>query len=196
MKKNFKGECKLFLITFLLLISSLSFQSVSAENGENVIPNLESHPIENLTLTTPSIDNSEWELSVSVSENEENISKIKLETQICVYDPILCHAPQIIEMIESNNSWNGKIITLEKHSYVNWRIHLIYENGSETLIPERSDGYAKVWSNCWEIMEDQVIINNFEVCGKESSEDNNIPGFTTLFAIMSLILATSLTKKD
>ena len=48
-------------------------------------------------------------------------------------------------MTNTDNSWNGIITTLEKHSYVNWRIHIVYENGFE-ISPERSEGYAKVWS--------------------------------------------------
>ena len=102
------------------------------------------------------------------------MTKLKLETQICVFDPILCHAPEIIDMTNTDNSWNGIITTLEKHSYVNWRIHIVYENGSEILVPERSEGYAKVWSTCWEIMQDQEIITGGDKCDDVIDEDGNI----------------------
>ena len=186
-----KNSVLLYFIILILILNNLT--TVSAEKGTDNIPNLENTPLENLTFTTPSIDLSNWELSVSISDSAENITKLKLETQICVYDPILCHAPETIDMINSNNSWSGSITTLEKHSYVNWRIHIIYENDSEILIPERAEGYAKVWSGCWEIMENQTIISGGELCG--NSVDSNVSGFPFISALLSLSLATIFFRK-
>ena len=190
-------------VILTLLIFTLVFSNVIpvyAENGIDVTPNLENSPLGNLTFTTPSEDLSKWELTTDVSENAENISHLKLETQICIYDPILCHAPQTIDMTSENNiSWTASITTLEKHSYVNWRIHIIYENESELLIPERSDGYAKVWSTCWEIMENQTIINNFDevTCDEEiNSLEENISGFPVITALFSFALATSFIRRN
>jgi hypothetical protein len=196
MRIQIDAKPKLYLIVLLLMISSLSITNISAKNGENIIPNLDQYPLENLTFTTPSLDNSKWELSIDTIDTEQNISNLVLETQICVYDPIVCHAPQFLEMNKTNNSWTGEITTLEKHSYVNWRIKIIYENGNESLIPERKDGYAKVWSLCWEIMEDKEIKNNFESCGKEVNEVNGLPGFTTIITVISLFLAIFINKKN
>tara|TARA_B100000287_G_scaffold11554_2_gene11746 strand:- start:1504 stop:2115 length:612 start_codon:yes stop_codon:yes gene_type:complete len=187
-----KNGVWIYFIILILMLNNLTI--ISAEKGSDIIPNLDNTPLENLTFTTPSTDLSEWELTVSVSESAENISKLKLETQICVYDPILCHAPEIIDMTNSTNSWSGSITTLEKHSYVNWRIHIIYEDESEILIPERSDGYAKVWSGCWEIMENQTIISGGELC--ENSEEENVSGFPLISALLSLTLATIFIKKN
>jgi len=187
-----KNGVWIYFIILILMLNNLTI--ISAEKGSDIIPNLDNTPLENLTFTTPSTDLSEWELTVSVSESAENISKLKLETQICVYDPILCHAPEIIDMTNSTNSWSGSITTLEKHSYVNWRIHIIYEDESEILIPERSEGYAKVWSGCWEIMENQTIISGGELC--ENSEEENVSGFPLISALLSLTLATIFIKKN
>lgn len=187
-----KNGVWIYFIILILMLNNLTI--ISAEKGSDIIPNLDNTPLENLTFTTPSTDLSEWELTVSVSESAENISKLKLETQICVYDPILCHAPEIIDMTNSTNSWSGSITTLEKHSYVNWRIHIIYEDESEILIPERSDGYAKVWSGCWEIMENQTIISGGELCG--NSEEENVSGFLLISTLLSLTLATIFIKKN
>ena len=96
-------------------------------------------------------------------------------------------------MTYNDNLWSGTITTLEKHSYVNWRIHIVYENESELLIPERSDGYAKVWSTCWEIMENKEIITGGADCG---DNDENISGFPFFSAIISLTLATIIIKKN
>ena len=103
------------IITPILICIFLCFNSscAMAETGENITPDLENSPLENLTFTTPSEDLSEWEISVSVSESSGNVTKLKLETQICVFDPILCHAPEIIDMTNTDNSWNGIITTLE-----------------------------------------------------------------------------------
>ena len=106
--------------------------------------------------------------------------------------------------MENNGSrWNGEITTLEKHSYVNWRIHIIYENESELLVPQRSDGYAKVWSSCWEIMADKTIINNFDDvnCNVDDSKENidireNISGFPIITSFVSLILASVVIRKN
>ena len=190
-------------VILILMIFTLTFSQVMpvyAENGTDIVPNLENTPLENITFTTPSEDLSKWEITTDISENTENISHLKLETQICIYDPILCHAPQTIDMTNKNNiSWTASITTLEKHSYVNWRIHIIYENESELLIPERSDGYAKVWSTCWEIMENQTIINNFDevTCGEEiNSLEENISGFPVITALFSFALAASFIRRN
>ena len=193
MERMFGQKNRLLLNFIILILMMNNLTIISAEKGADIIPDLDSTPLENLTFTTPSTDLSKWELTVSVSESAENITKLKLETQICVYDPILCHAPEIIDMSNSNNSWSGSITTLEKHSYVNWRIHIIYEDESEILIPERSDGYAKVWSGCWEIMENQTIISGGELCG--NSEEGNVSGFPLISALLSLTLATIFIRK-
>ena len=197
MKKGSISKIKFTFFIFLLIVLSTNFQISSAENGKDIVPDLENTPLENLTFTTPSEDSSEWKLNVFITENSENITKLKLETQICVYDPIVCHPPNIINMTNVENSWNGKITTLEKHSYVNWRIHIIYENESEMLIPERSEGYAKVWSTCWEIMEDQKIITGGDNCDGIIKEDKqNIGGFPLFSAIISLTLATIVINRN
>jgi len=193
MKRKFKQKKTVLfiIIIFTFLLNNLA--PVLAENGTDKVPNLDETPLENLTFTTPSTDLSNWELTVSVSESAENITKLRLETQICVYDPIVCHAPETIDMTNTNNSWSGAITTLEKHSYVNWRIHIIYENESEVLVPERSDGYAKVWSVCWEIMENQTIISGGDECGV--AEESNVSGFPVFTALLSLSLATIFFRK-
>jgi len=192
-RKNIKI---LNLIIAILFLTNLA--SVYAENGKDVTPNLENTPIENIIFTTPSVDLSEWKIDVLISENSENISKLELETQICIFDPIVCHSPIFTNMDNENNNWSASIITLEKHSYVNWRIHIIYENESEILVPERSDGYAKVWSTCWEIMDDQEIINNFDEgnCGEGSPDEKGIGGFYAITTILSLIMAVSLMRRN
>ena len=104
-------------VILTLLIFTLVFSNaipVYAENGIDITPKLENSPLENLTFTTPSEDLSKWEITTDISENTENISHLKLETQICIYDPILCHAPQTIDMTSENNiSWTASITTLE-----------------------------------------------------------------------------------
>ena len=193
MESKFKQNKGFFIIIIIIMIFPNSLTHVSAETGKDVIPNLDEVPLENLTFTTPSTDLSNWELSVSTSESGTNITKLRLETQICVYDPILCHAPETIDMTNTNNSWSGSITTLEKHSYVNWRIHIIYENESEVLVPERSEGYAKVWSVCWEIMENQTIISGGDECGV--ADEQNVSGFPIFTALLSLSLATIFIRK-
>ena len=96
-----------------------------AETGENITPDLENSPLENLTFTTPSEDLSEWEISVSVSESSGNVTEIKGEKLRFVSLTFFMSCPEIIDMTNTDNSWNGIITTLEKHSYVNWRIHRI-----------------------------------------------------------------------
>jgi len=197
MEAIFNQKYRIVIPILICILLCFNYPIAIAETGENITPDLENAPIENLTFTTPSEDLSEWELSVSVSEDSQNITKLKLETQICVYDPILCHAPEIIDMTNTNNSWSGVITTLEKHSYVNWRIHILYENESEILIPERSEGYAKVWSTCWEIMQDQEIITGGEKCNNIIEEsEGNISGFPIFSAIISITFATIIVKKN
>ena len=198
MQSKFGQKSSIFLIIIFIALLFDNVAFVSAESGTNKVPNLENTPLENLSFTTPSTDLSNWKLSVSLSESAENITKLKLETQICVYDPILCHAPETIDMIDDGEIWNGEITTLEKHAYVNWRIHIIYDNESEVLVPKRSEGYATVWSTCWEIMENQIIINNFDAegCGADNSEEKNISGFPVITTLLSLALAASIIRRN
>ena len=193
MEGMFNQKYRIYTTALICILLCINFPNALAETRDDTIPNLENSPLENLTFTTPSEDLSEWKLSVSVSESSQNITKLKLETQICVYDPIVCHSPEFIDMTYNDNLWSGTITTLEKHSYVNWRIHIVYENESELLIPERSDGYAKVWSTCWEIMENKEIITGGADCG---DNDENISGFPFFSAIISLTLATIIIKKN
>ena len=197
MEGMFNQKYRIFTPILICIFLCLNSPITMAEAGENITPDLENSPLENLTFTTPSEDLSEWEISVSVSESSGNVTKLKLETQICVFDPILCHAPEIIDMTNTDNSWNGIITTLEKHSYVNWRIHIVYENGSEMLVPERSEGYAKVWSTCWEIMQNQEIITGGDKCDDVIDEDGrNISGFPIFSAIISLTFATIVINRN
>ena len=200
MEGLFTKKLSVILILMIFILVFNQAMPVYAENGIDIIPNLENTPLENITFTTPSEDLSKWEITTYISENAENISHLKLETQICIYDPILCHAPQTIDMTNENNiSWTASITTLEKHSYVNWRIHILYEDESELLVPERSDGYAKVWSTCWEIMENQTIINGGSNCAGDmigQSEENGLSGFPVITALLSLALATSFVRRN
>lgn len=203
MERMFRQKITICLILICIALLFNKTTLVSAENGVDDIPNLEDTPLENLSFTTPSTDLSNWELVVSTSNSSENITKLKLETQICVYDPIVCYPPDIRDMGNNGSRWNGEITTLEKHSYVNWRIHIIYENESELLVPQRSDGYAKVWSSCWEIMADKTIINNFDDvnCNVDDSKENidireNISGFPIITSFLSLILASVVIRKN
>ncbi len=195
MKAESNNKLKIYLVILFFTISSLSIPTISAKNGEDVVPDLGLYPLENLTFTTPSLDNSKWTLNVNTLDNNRNITNITLETQICVYDPIVCHAPKFLEMTRENNSWSGEITTLEKHSYVNWRLNIVYEDGNESLIPERSNGYAKVWSKCWEIMEDQKVINNFESCGMNINNNEEIAGFSLIIGVTSLLSAVIVSRK-
>lgn len=123
----------------------------------------------------------------------ENGTSLIWVTQICINIGV-CYPPQNNHMDSNDNgsSWTSSIIVDDDASYVNWRIKMNWSDGEETTIPESGFGW-KVWSNCWFDGEEWGGADT--TC--QSDEENNIlPGFEFIIAIIAIMVAVMITRRN
>ena len=123
-------------------------------------------------------------------EARENGTTVRWITQICINSGV-CYAPETHSLDSEDGAiWTGGIVPDETVTYVNWKLVLDHEDGSQTDVPETGFGW-KVWSDCW---------HDNGTWGGSSTEcrdgDGILPGFSVPVALASTAMAALMARRD
>jgi len=176
---------QLLVLFIVVLIAPI----ISAENaGEDIIPDVNSTPFENVTLQSPSQDGVKWTIEFSL-DDDLNYSSIEITTQICTNDGV-CDSPDTVSYNEG--PFSKSVTPPSDHTYVNWRIKVVDEENS-TRYP--SSKWYKTWSDCWyDVYEKKWGGDN---CNNEDGEeDQSFLPFTSLSALLMITLLAARTRQD
>jgi hypothetical protein len=132
----------------LLLSATTGVQAGEGQEGEDVNPG-DDVPFTVLERTTPSQDNTPWELSVALDQEAvDNGTTLQITTQICLNSGV-CDPPITQEAVVSDDgaTYSMELKPPADHSYVNWRIKATYPDDTTENHPN-GDWY-KTWSSCY-----------------------------------------------
>ena len=173
------------VLSILICLSPLAAATVA---GVNEPIDISSAPVDAVTIGAErSSDGVPLSLAVTIAADAvQNGTQVKMLTQICVNSGV-CYAPTPLDMLSNgdNSTWIGVVIPDENHTYVNYRLQLIYEDGAvEESFPD--EGWAKLWSDC-HLYEGEWGGS----CEEELSVDKDMlpaPGVGVFFAALGLAL--------
>ena len=171
------------LLLTLVLLSPLT--SGAVKGGEDVNPDESDVPFTINSRDSPSVDSKSWSLSISMNDDEyQNNTVFEITTQICLNDGV-CDPPEVMDAEIDGALHTVSVTPPSDHTYVNWRVKAIYENGNSTNYPN-GDWY-KTWSSCW--------YNDGTFGGIDSEtdgcigEEESTPGFGILVSASAIGLA-------
>ena len=179
--------CCLFLLTPLASASELvGGQDENPADGEA--------PFTILTRDSHSIDGDQWTLTIEMNQAEyDNGTEFQISTQICTNDGV-CDPPTAMTADIDERMQTITLTPQADHTYINWRVKAVYEDGNSTNFPQGS--WYTTWSSCWQ--------NNGEYGGVDanadlngcSTEQESIPGFGAVIALTALIGAAAVIRRD
>tara|TARA_B110001452_G_C15214904_1_gene421357 strand:+ start:1166 stop:1753 length:588 start_codon:yes stop_codon:yes gene_type:complete len=138
----------LCIIISLTLINTASAADV--EGGVNVEPVVEETIFNSITHTETTHDLEEWDISLTINDDSfNNNTSFSLITQICTNDGVCLAPEEAMLSTDDERTFTTSVITIEDHTYVNWRVKATYadDNDSTEMFP--SSGFYKTWSDCW-----------------------------------------------
>jgi PGF-CTERM protein len=179
--------CCLFLLAPLASASELvGGQDENPADGEA--------PFTILTRDSPSVDGDQWTLTIEMNQAEyDNGTEFQISTQICTNDGV-CDPPTAATADIDERVQTITLTPQSDHTYINWRVKAVYEDGNNTNFPQGS--WYTTWSSCWQ--------NNGEYGGVDanadlngcSAEEESIPGFGAVVALTGLMAAVAVTRRD
>ena len=183
----------LVALTFAILIaiSIVPSLAIASESGENQHIELENTPISSILHEDTSFDGVNFDITLKlVDDAAKNGTNVEIWTQICInsgicYDPVWhCEVidenrckKQLIKS-EDNSTWIASVLPDETHTYVNYKVKVIYSDDSSKLFSS-----GKVWSNCW-------------VYGEDSGGncEKSVPTIGALSVIAMVLIAATIRK--
>ena len=121
----------------------------------------------------------------------QNGTTFEIITQICLNSGV-CDPPVIMNAEIDGPNQTIKLTPPSDHTYVNWRVKAIYEDGNSTNYP--TGDWYKTWSSCW--FDDGSyggIDSNSDGC---NSDDDSLPGFGILLSGTAIGIAAISFRKD
>ena len=146
---------------------------VSANGGVVIQPEIEESPIIDIEHSNNTSDGDEWNITIIIDNaTAENGTFVQVKTQICTNDGV-CQPPENRNMTVSgnNSTWKASMFTIEDHTYVNYRITLLYPDETEDVFPH--SGWAKSWSSCWRYGD--PLVWGGEGCPDDTQSDEGEP---------------------
>ena len=144
-----------------LMLLSLPLSSAAGNPGEDRLPDTETTPFSSVSATSPSVDGKLWELSFSLDQGYvDNNTTVKVISQICTNDGV-CDPPVPQTLKNDGEVYSTSLTPPEDHTYVNFQITLIDENGTEVNYPPAN--WYTTWSTCY--------YDDGEWGGEDSSEE-------------------------
>ena len=178
------------LLTLIFGLSNVSAAETAA--GEDINPDDTDVPFTILSRDSPSVDSEIWSLKIRMNDDAyQNNTTFEITTQICLNDGV-CDPPVKMDATIEGQEHTISLTPPSDHTYVNWRVKAIYEDGNSTNFPF-GDWY-KTWSSCWN--QDGVyggIDSSENGC---NSDDESIPGFEIFIAIASIVFAVGFSRKN
>ncbi len=172
------------LVLSLMLLSPLT-SAADVKGGEDVNPDESEIPFTINSRDSPSIDSKSWSLTITMNDEEsQNNTIFEITTQICLNDGV-CDPPEVMDAEINGAEHTVSVTPPNDHTYVNWRVKAIYEDGNSTNFPN-GDWY-KTWSSCW--YDDGSfggVDSNSDGC---ISEDESMPGFGIIITASAIGLA-------
>jgi hypothetical protein len=138
----------LLLVGVILLLTSMTLLSVSAESGVNQQIDLTDTPLKSVTVDEISLDDKLFTIKIELNETaKQNGSSVDWTYQICTND-LVCFAPEDGDIGKSGDEWVGTVMPLDDHTYINYIVVLNWTEGGGQRYPATGFG-GKVWSSCW-----------------------------------------------
>jgi hypothetical protein len=124
-------------------------------------------------------------------EESQNNTTFEITTQICLNDGV-CDPPVLMDAEIDGAKYTVSVTPPSDHTYVNWRVKAVYENGNSTNFP--TGDWYKTWSSCWF---DDGSFGGIDSDADGCINDNeSTPGFGILVSLSAIgIAAVSFRKK-
>jgi hypothetical protein len=175
----------------LMLIPLSSATELVGGNDEN--PAEGEAPFNILTRGSPTVDGTLWTLSIEMDAAEHDKGTVfEITTQICTNDGV-CDPPSKMTAEMDERVHTISLTPKDDHTYVNWRVKALYEDGNSTNFPQGS--WYTTWSSCWQ--------NNGEYGGTDANsakdgcvESEETPGFGAVIAFSSVAIAAAFIRRD
>ena len=181
------------VICILMSIALLNIASAADDGGVNVEPNVDETIFSEITHTETTTDLENWDITLVLSDDAiNNNTTFELTTQMCNNDGV-CLAPSVAEISTTDGKiFTSSVITIEDHSYVNWRVKATYSDDNDTTEMFPNKGFYKTWSDCWFNAGEWGGDN----CPEEKSNDDEsfLPAlglFATVVAVMIAVATRS-----
>ena len=184
---------KVVIALLITIIFGLNYVSAGdATPGEDVNPNDSDVPFTIISRDSPSVDSQLWSLNIRMNDDAyQNNTSFEITTQICLNDGV-CDPPVKMDATIDGQEHMISLTPPSDHTYVNWRVKAIYEDGNSTNYPF-GDWY-KTWSSCWN--QDGVyggIDSSENGC---NSQDESIPGFEIFLATTAIVSALAFSRRQ
>ena len=182
-------KSKIAILCSLILLVSSNVTAADAEGGVNIEPNVEDTIFSSITHTETTTDLQTWDITMTLSQEAlANNTTFELITQICNNEGV-CLAPQGAEITtEDNETFTSSVMTIEDHSYVNWRITATYPSDNDTQEKFPSTGFYKTWSDCYYHQGEWGGDNCPDANDGESSDE--VP-FVSFYAAIACLIAAA-----
>jgi hypothetical protein len=185
-------EKKILIGVILTLILLSPLTSGAVKGGEDVNPDENDVPFTINSRDSPSVDSQTWSLTITMDEEEsQNNTTFEITTQICLNDGV-CDPPVLMDAEIDGAKYTVSVTPPSDHTYVNWRVKAVYENGNSTNFP--TGDWYKTWSSCWF---DDGSFGGIDSDADGCINDNeSTPGFGILVSLSAIgIAAVSFRKK-
>lgn len=179
------------LLLSMILLSPLT-SAAEVKGGEDVNPDENEVPFTIDSRDTPSMDSKSWSLTITMNDDEyQNNTTFEITTQICLNDGV-CDPPVVMDAEVNGAQHTISVTPPSDHTYVNWRVKAIYEDGNSTNYP--TGDWYKTWSSCWyDGGSFGGIDSTEEGC---TGEDESLPGFTAIIASSAILLAVGFSRRN
>jgi len=183
------------VISVMILLCSNPVSGAEVEGGVNIDPNVEDTIFSSITHTETTTDLQTWDITMSLNQEAfENNTTFTLTTQICNNEGI-CLAPENAEITtENNQTFTSSVMTIEDHSYVNWRVTATYTSDNDTQEKFPASGFYKTWSDCWYHQGEWGGDGCEEDVQNEDSSES-IP-FIGIYAIVSCVVIAAIMRPE
>ena len=186
--RSYLNMRKMLVVLATLMILSLPLSSAAGTAGEDRLPDLEETPFQTASATSPSIDGVLWEVDLTLDQAyAENNTTMEIATQICTNDGV-CDPPVVQEVTLLDGVFSASVTPPSDHTYVNFRVTLNYEDGSNENFPKAN--WYTTWSTCY--------YDSGEWGGVDSTEDGcgeDSPGFGIIAAISGISMAAIISSR-
>tara|TARA_B100001564_G_scaffold327285_1_gene310173 strand:+ start:1325 stop:1885 length:561 start_codon:yes stop_codon:yes gene_type:complete len=180
----------LALVLSVMLLSPLA-SAADVKGGEDVNPDESEVPFTINSRDSPSVDSELWSLTITMDDDEfQNNTTFEIMTQICLNDGV-CDPPVIMDAEVNGAQHTISVTPPSDHTYVNWRVKAIYEDGNTTNFP--TGDWYKTWSSCWN---NDGTFGGVDSDGDGCIDDENTPGFGMLISVSAIGLAAISFRKE
>jgi hypothetical protein len=181
-------KSKLAVMLILVMLIPTVVSAAGSEGGVNIDPVVEDTIFSEITHTEVTTDLETWDISLTLNSDAiANNTTFELITQICNNEGV-CLAPAAAELsTDDNETFTSSVMTIDDHSYVNWRVTATYTDDNDTQEKFPASGFYKTWSDCWFHQGEWGGNNCPDGTSSDSSDSDGLPAigiYATLACVM------------